>query len=67
MLFMVIEHFKQGEAPAVYRRLREKGRMAPEGVQHLGSWVDFGFKRCFQVMERKVTPSCGNGPPVGTI
>jgi hypothetical protein len=51
MLFMVIEHFKQGEAPAVYRRFREKGRMAPEGVQYLGSWVDFGFKRCFQVME----------------
>jgi hypothetical protein len=51
MLFMVIEHFKQGEAPAVYRRFREKGRMAPEGVQYLGSWVDFEFKRCFQVME----------------
>jgi uncharacterized protein DUF3303 len=51
MLFMVIEHFRPGQAPAVYRRFRERGRMAPEGVQYVSSWVDLDFRRCFQVME----------------
>ena len=51
MLFMVIEHFHPGQAPAVYRRFRERGRMAPEGVRYISSWVDLDFRRCFQVME----------------
>jgi len=51
MLFMVIEHFHPGQAPAVYRRFRERGRMAPEGVRYISSWVDLDFRRCFQIME----------------
>jgi hypothetical protein len=51
MLFMVIEHFRPGQAPAVYRRFRERGRMAPEGLRYVASWVDLGFQHCFQVME----------------
>ena len=51
MLFMIIEHFKPGKASAVYRRFREKGRMAPEDVIYRSSWVDLDFHRCFQVME----------------
>ncbi|MFA0889484.1 MAG: DUF3303 domain-containing protein [Synergistales bacterium] len=51
MLFMIIEKFKQGKAPDVYRRFREKGRMAPEGLLYHSSWVDLEFQRCFQVME----------------
>ena len=51
MLFMVIEHFRPGCAPEVYRRFREKGRMAPEGVHYVNSWVDLEFHRCFQVMD----------------
>src|SRR5262245_44173350 len=51
MLFMVIESFHAGQAPAVYRRFRERGRMAPEGVRYISSWVDLDFRRCFQVME----------------
>jgi Protein of unknown function (DUF3303) len=51
MLFMVIEHFRPGQAPEVYRRFRERGRMAPEGLRYVASWVDTDFKRCFQVME----------------
>ena len=50
-LFMVIERFRPGAAPEVYRRFRERGRMAPEGVHYISSWVDLGFHRCFQVME----------------
>jgi hypothetical protein len=51
MLFMVIERFKNGDAAAVYRRYREQGRMTPEGLNYLESWVESGFDRCFQLME----------------
>ena len=51
MLFMVIEHFDPGQAPAVYRRFRDRGRMAPQDVRYISSWVDLEFRRCFQVME----------------
>ena len=51
MLFMVIEHFRPGKAADVYRRFRDRGRMAPEGLRYLSSWVDLEFRRCFQIME----------------
>jgi len=51
MLFMVIEHFLPGRAPEVYRRFRDRGRMAPDGLRYIASWVDLNFERCFQVME----------------
>ena len=51
MLFMVIEHFRPGQAPEVYRRFRDRGRMVPEGVRYISSWIDLDFRRCFQVME----------------
>lgn len=51
MLFMVIERFRAGRVVDVYRRFREKGRMAPDGVHYVASWVDLEFNRCFQVME----------------
>ena len=51
MLFMVIENFRPGQAPEVYRRFRDRGRMAPEGLAYISSWVDLAFRRCFQVME----------------
>ncbi len=51
MLFMVLERFRDGRAAEVYRRFREQGRLAPEGVRYVTSWVDLDFERCFQVME----------------
>jgi hypothetical protein len=51
MLFMVVEHFKPARAADIYRRFRELGRMAPEDVKYVASWVDLEFRRCFQVME----------------
>jgi hypothetical protein len=51
MLFMVIERFRPGQAPEVYRRFRDRGRMMPEGLRYLSSWVDLSFERCFQLME----------------
>jgi hypothetical protein len=51
MLYMVIERFKNRDAKAVYRRFRDKGRMAPDGLDYVESWVDTNFDRCFQLME----------------
>jgi hypothetical protein len=48
---MVIERFKNRDAEAVYRRFRERGRMAPEGLSYIESWVETNFDRCFQLME----------------
>ena len=51
MLYMVIEHFKNKDAVPVYRRFRDRGRLAPEGLTYVSSWVDEKMERCFQVME----------------
>ena len=48
MLYMVIERLK--DAPAIYQRLREKGRMMPEGLEYVSSWIDGDLKMCWQVM-----------------
>lgn len=50
MLFMVIERFRDRDAAAVYRRFRERGRMMPEGLEYVGSWVEKNYDRCFQLM-----------------
>jgi hypothetical protein len=51
MLFMVIETYRDGDAKPVYRRFKEKGRLAPKGVRYISSWVTTDFERCFQVMD----------------
>ena len=51
MLFMVIEHFKGGDPIAVYRRFRDRGRMAPDDVHYVDSWVTSDLTTCYQVME----------------
>jgi hypothetical protein len=51
MLYMVIEHFRNGDALPVYRRYRNQGRLAPPGLEYVASWVTEDFYRCFQVMQ----------------
>jgi len=51
LLYMIVEHFKNGEALPIYQRFREQGRLAPEGLQYVSSWVDETLARCFQLME----------------
>ena len=51
MLYMIIERFKEGAAPEIYRRFREKGRMMPEGLKYVSSWIDLDFKVCYQLIE----------------
>ena len=51
MLYLVIEHFRYGDPAPVYRRFREQGRLAPEGLRYVSSWVTRDLKHCYQVME----------------
>ena len=50
MLYMVVERFKGGTASEVYRRAREKGRLIPDGLEYVSSWVDLEFTTCYQLM-----------------
>jgi hypothetical protein len=50
MLFMIVEDFRGDPAP-VYRRFRDQGRLAPEGLRYVNSWVTRDLQRCYQVME----------------
>jgi len=50
-LYMVIENFKNGDAVPVYRRFRDRGRLAPEGLSYISSWVNNQLDRCYQLME----------------
>ena len=51
MLYMVVEHFRNDDPVPVYRRFRDRGRLAPDGLQYVSSWVDEELARCFQLME----------------
>jgi hypothetical protein len=48
---MVIEHFRNGDARPVYRRFRDQGRLAPDGLRYVTSWVTDDFCQCYQIME----------------
>jgi len=49
--YMIVERFKNGDAAPVYRRFRDRGRMLPEGLTYVASWVSADLSHCFQVME----------------
>ena len=51
VLYMVIEHFRGGDPAPVYQRFRERGRMAPDGLRYVNSWVTSDLTTCYQVME----------------
>lgn len=51
MLYLIIEHFKDGDPVPVYRRFRDHGRQVPDGLTYVSSWVTEDLRRCYQVME----------------
>ncbi len=51
MLYLVIEHFRGGDPAPVYQRFRDQGRLAPDGLRYVASWVTADLARCYQVME----------------
>ncbi|MEQ8766196.1 MAG: DUF3303 family protein [Planctomycetota bacterium] len=50
MHYLIIEHFKNSDAAPVYRRFRERGRLAPEGLEYVSSWVTEDLSTCYQIM-----------------
>ena len=62
MLYMIIERFRPDAAVELYRRAIEKGRMLPDGLEYVASWVDLNFNTCFQLMrtedEKLFEPWC---------
>ena len=50
MLYMVIENYQEGRVEEIYRRFEQKGRMLPQGLEYLDSWVSADLGRCFQLM-----------------
>ncbi|MCB9078286.1 MAG: DUF3303 family protein [Anaerolineaceae bacterium] len=51
MLYMIIEKFKTPGAVEIYRRARDRGRLMPDGLEYVASWVDHDFTLCFQLMQ----------------
>lgn len=51
MLYMVIERFKNGDSVPVYRRFRDQGRLMPDGLEYVSSWITPDMSMCWQVMK----------------
>jgi len=51
MKYMIVETFKAGMADKVYDRFNDRGRMLPDGVYYLDSWLSNDRTKCFQLME----------------
>jgi hypothetical protein len=51
MLYMVIEIYRNDSAKQVYERFKEKGRMLPDGLKYIDSWVETNLSKCYQLME----------------
>lgn len=51
MLYMIIESFRNRDPVPVYRRFRDQGRLAPEALKYISSWVTTDMSRCYQLME----------------
>ena len=50
-LYMVVEHFKNSDAVPIYRRFHARGRLTPDGLVYVSSWIDHKLERCYQLME----------------
>ena len=51
MQYMIIERFHPDKVKQLYQRFDEKGRLLPEGLTYINSWIDEDVHICFQLME----------------
>jgi hypothetical protein len=51
VIYMIIERFRNRDPGPVYRRFRDQGRLAPDGLKYISSWVTQDMDRCYQLME----------------
>jgi hypothetical protein len=52
---MIIERFYKDKIKQLYQRFAEKGRMLPDGVEYINSWINKDVTICYQVMESEST------------
>ena len=50
MQYLIIERYRNGDPVPVYRRFQECGRMAPPGLDYVGSWITEDLTTCYQIM-----------------
>ena len=55
MLYIIIEKFHPGKVKELYKRFEEKGRLMPEGLYYINSWIDENLTCCYQIMETNET------------
>jgi hypothetical protein len=48
---MILERFRNGDPRPVYERFDQRGRMMPDGMRYVDSWVTDDLARCYQVVE----------------
>ena len=51
MQFSVVERIRDGDTKPIFRRLRDHGRLLPDGVAYVASWVAADLTCCYQIME----------------
>ena len=51
MMYMIIEKFRPNKTKEIYTRLKEEGRLMPNGLEYIDSWIDEKIETCFQLME----------------
>ena len=49
--YIIIERFHKGKAKTLYQRFDERGRMLPQGVNYINSWINESVTICYQLME----------------
>jgi len=49
--YMVIETIKPGQLDKVYQRFHRHGRLLPEGLEFIDSWITADKTRVFQLMQ----------------
>ena len=57
---MIIEKFHEGKVKALYQRFDEKGRMVPDGVKYIDSWINEDVTICYQLMESRTKELLNN-------
>ena len=60
MQYMIIEKFHEGKVKALYQRFDEKGRMVPDGVKYIDSWINEDVTICYQLMESRTKELLNN-------
>ena len=47
---MVVERFKNGDPEPVRQRFAQRGRMLPDGLEYVDSWIQTDGSVCYQLM-----------------